>query len=338
MRISAVIIVFNLEDYIGEAIDSVLNQSRRPDEIIVVDDCSTDASAERVKAYGADVRYLRMPVNSGALLTALEGVKAAIGDVVCMLDGDDYWAPNKIEVVEREFLSDPDLLLLSHEHVRVDADGTDLKIVDETHHNISAIRRQAQSRAQLSALLRETVLDQKGYWLGSAYSFRRALFDIDKFESQIAGFGAEKLRKTYLDLTIAPFLVLTNPSKNVGYTPDTRFYYRIHDKASLSGNVTPEKARESALKGKTINELINRILHENGAAPRQLSRRRLILEEFDFLCALYQSDLKTAARLYAKLARRFWNTRQLVKETKRFVAVAFLGAERFLQLKTKASR
>jgi glycosyltransferase involved in cell wall biosynthesis len=338
MRISAVIIVFNLEEYIGQAIDSVLNQSRKPDEIIVVDDCSTDASAERVNAYGQDVRYLRMPRNSGALLTALEGVKAATGDVVCMLDGDDYWAANKVEVVEREFLDDAELLLLSHDHVRVNADGADLKIVDETHQNISAIWRQAQSRAQLSSLLRETVLDQKGYWLGSAYSFRRALFDIDKFERQIALFGADKLRKTYLDLTIAPFLVLTNPGKNVGYTPDTRFYYRIHDKASLSGNLTPEKARESALKGRTINELIDRILQENGATPRQLSRRRLILEEFDFLCALYRSDMKTAARLYAKLAGRLWNKRQLVNETKPFAAVAHLGPERFLQLKTKASR
>ena len=94
MRISVVVIVFNLDAYIGQAIDSVLCQTRKADEVIVVDDCSTDQSAERVKAYGDKVRYLRMPKNCGALLTALHGVKAASGDIVCMLDGDDYWLPS----------------------------------------------------------------------------------------------------------------------------------------------------------------------------------------------------------------------------------------------------
>lgn len=335
MRISVVVIVFNLEDYIEQAIDSVLAQTRPADEIIVVDDCSTDQSAERVKAYGDKVRLQRMPRNSGALLAALHGVKAASGEVICMLDGDDYWAANKLEAVEREFLADPDLMLLSHDHVRVDESGHELPVRDGTHWNIAAVRRRAKSAGHLSELLRESVLEQKGYWLGSAYSFRAALFDLPKFEAQIERFGFEGLRQTYLDLVIAPFLVLTNAGKTVGYTPGTRFFYRIHDKASLAGNVTPQKAIQSAARGRTINELIGLILRENHAPAARLRRRALILQHYDYLTALYSRKFGRAARLYARLAARLWNWRQLEKETRRFVAVLVLGPQKFLALKER---
>lgn len=336
MRISVVVIVFNLDAYIGQAIDSVLSQTRKADEVIVVDDCSTDQSAERVKAYGDKVRYLRMPRNSGALLAALHGVKAASGDIVCMLDGDDYWSANKLTVVDREFLANPDLMLLSHDHARVDLNGVELSVRDDTHKNIAFIRRRAKSAEQFSDLLRETILEQRGYWLGSAYSFRKCLFDVPKFEDQIGRCNFEKLRETYLDLIIAPFLVLTNPRKKVGYTPDTRFFYRIHDKASLAGNVSPEKARQSARKGRNINELIDLILRENQASPAHLRRRNLILQHYDYLSALYSGDFGVAARLYGQLARSHWNWAQLKKETKRLVAVRILGPEKFLTLKHKA--
>jgi len=337
MRISVVVLVFNLEPYIAQAIHSVLGQTRMADEVIVVDDCSTDRSSDIVKGFGDQVSYLRTPTNSGALLAALEGVKAATADVVCMLDGDDYWAANKLEVVEREFVADPELMLLSHDHVRVDEYGTDLGIQDNTHRNIASILKRATSPDDLSTLLRETILQQKGYWLGSAYSFRKSLFDIAKFERQIADFGLDRLRQTYLDLVIAPFLVLTNPLSRVGYTPDTSFLYRIHEKASLAGNVTPEKALKSAIKGRTINELIELILRRNGATSAHLHRRELILREYDFLLALYRRHWSEAARLYLRLALRHWNRAELKKETVRLLAVRILGPDKFLRVKERHS-
>jgi glycosyltransferase involved in cell wall biosynthesis len=333
MRISVVIIAFNLQDFIGEAIDSVLRQTRTADELIVVDDCSTDDSPQRVKVYGAAVRYIRMPTNSGALMTALEGVKAASGDVICMLDGDDYWAANKLEVVEREFRANPNLMLLSHDHVRVDEKGTELPIRDDTHRNVASLRQIAKSADEFSNLLRTTILNQKGYWLGSAYAFRRELFALPLFEKQIQCFGFDRLKQTYLDLVIAPYLVLTNPDRSVGYAGDTRLYYRIHGQGSLAGNSTPEKAIRSARKGRTINELILLILETNGAAPAFIERRVMLLREYDFLCALYDGNFKKAVRLYARLAANHWNGRQIVKETKRLLAVATLGPKKFLKLK-----
>lgn len=335
LRISAVVIVFNLEDFIEEAIESVLAQTRKADEIIVVDDCSSDSSAERVKAFGGKVRYRRMPENSGALLAALDGVRTASGDIICMLDGDDYWAANKLQVIEREFSADANLMLLSHRHIRVNDKGADLLIRDETHRNINYLKKKSKSTDHFSELLKDAILDQKGFWLGSAYAFRKSSFNSCEFSRQIDKFGTDRLRTTYLDLAIAPFLVLTNPSMRVGYTSDTVFSYRIHERGSMGGHVSVEKARQSALKGRTINELIDLILRENCAAPAHLRRRGRILQEYDFLAALYEGEFIKAARLYVRLAGRHWKWRRLMKETQRLIIVGILGPRKFVTLKHK---
>ena len=69
-----------------------------------------------------------------------------------------------------------------------------------------------------------------------------------------------------------------------------------------------------------------------------LQRRKLILQHYDFLSALYSRDFDTAARLYARLARRYWSWGQLKKETGRFLAVRILGPQKFLTLKQMARR
>jgi glycosyltransferase involved in cell wall biosynthesis len=333
MRISVVVIAYNLQSFVGDAIRSVLTQTRQADEIIVVDDCSTDDTAAVIRSFGDSVKFLAMPENSGALVTALRGVKEATGDIICMLDGDDYWSANKIEVVEREFSANPSLMLLSHDHVRVDATGRELGVRDETHFNIEALRRQASSQHDLSRSFKQTILEQRGYWLGSAYSFRRRCFDSELFQGQLATFGSDKLHDTYLDLVVAPFLVLTNPDGDVGYAPDAMLYYRIHDRGSLAGNRTPEKAIRSAKKGRTINELIYSIFLQNKADQSLMQRRVRILREYDYLVALYSAEWFKAIRLYFDLLLGFWNVRQAIKESKRLLAVSLLGVRRFLVLK-----
>jgi len=65
MTISVVIPAYNAAEYIGRAIDSVLAQTRRPDEIIVVDDGSTDDTAGIVETYGLQVRLIRQEKRRG---------------------------------------------------------------------------------------------------------------------------------------------------------------------------------------------------------------------------------------------------------------------------------
>ena len=97
--LSVVVTCYNLEDYVGEAIASVLSQDFGGEvEIIVVDDCSTDASADRIRAH-PQARYVRTERNSGVLLATLAGLQECASEVVFFLDGDDIWEPGKLSAV-----------------------------------------------------------------------------------------------------------------------------------------------------------------------------------------------------------------------------------------------
>ena len=95
--ISVVIPCYNREPFLAETIESVLKQTRPIGEIIVVDDGSTDRSAEVARSYGAEV--IALGRNCGNSVARNVGVEAARGDLIASLDSDDYWDLNHCEVV-----------------------------------------------------------------------------------------------------------------------------------------------------------------------------------------------------------------------------------------------
>jgi len=97
MTISVVIPAYNAAEYIGRAIDSVLAQTRRPDEIIVVDDGSTDDTASIVETYGSQVRLIRQE-NAGVSAARNTGIDAATGEWIAFLDSDDEWLKEKLQL------------------------------------------------------------------------------------------------------------------------------------------------------------------------------------------------------------------------------------------------
>lgn len=103
LPVSVVIPMFNGACFIHEAIASVLNQTRQPQEIIVVDDCSTDDSVPRAKQIAADspvpIRVIRLETNSGSPARPMNtGIQAANGEIICVLDQDDVWLPTKLQL------------------------------------------------------------------------------------------------------------------------------------------------------------------------------------------------------------------------------------------------
>jgi GT2 family glycosyltransferase len=82
---------------VGEAIESVLAQSYRAWELIVVDDGSTDGTAEHLAQYGADIRHISRQ-RSGVAATRNYGVGIARGRYLAFLDSDDLWMPRKLEI------------------------------------------------------------------------------------------------------------------------------------------------------------------------------------------------------------------------------------------------
>ena len=93
--ITVIIPVHNGERYLAEAIHSVLAQALPPDEIIVVDDGSTDASAAIAQSFGPPVRVLTQ-ANLGPAAARNLGVQHATGELLAFLDADDLWLPDKL--------------------------------------------------------------------------------------------------------------------------------------------------------------------------------------------------------------------------------------------------
>jgi glycosyltransferase involved in cell wall biosynthesis len=97
LSVSVVIPCYNAEKYIAEAIASALGQTRPPDEVIVVDDDSTDSSVEVIRRF--PVTLLRTGRNSGHAAARNVGIRAARGEAIAWLDADDRWDPVHLETV-----------------------------------------------------------------------------------------------------------------------------------------------------------------------------------------------------------------------------------------------
>jgi glycosyltransferase involved in cell wall biosynthesis len=107
MRISALIPTHNRRKYIFRAIDSVLSQTPPVDEVLVVDDGSTDGTAEAIDSqYGDRVRLIRQP-NLGVSGARLRAVREARGEWIAFLDSDDEWAPDRIRVLSEAAMAVP---------------------------------------------------------------------------------------------------------------------------------------------------------------------------------------------------------------------------------------
>src|SRR5271170_3693152 len=114
-RVTVLIDTYNYGRFIGEAIESVLAQDFPAEqmEILVVDDGSTDDTAERVKPFAARVQY-HYKTNGGQGSALNTGVEKASGEIIILLDADDYWLPGKIRRVVETFEANPGAGMVHH--------------------------------------------------------------------------------------------------------------------------------------------------------------------------------------------------------------------------------
>jgi glycosyltransferase involved in cell wall biosynthesis len=117
--VSVIIPVYNYDRYLAEAIESVVTQTYQDLEPIVVDDGSTDQSAEVARSFaGRGVRYCHQ-VHAGIGPARNKGVELAQGDFLAFLDADDRWPQQKIERQLRAFDDDPTLEMVFGQAVQL---------------------------------------------------------------------------------------------------------------------------------------------------------------------------------------------------------------------------
>lgn len=123
MRFSVIVPVYNVENYIEQCLDSILNQTYQNFEVILVDDGSTDRSAKLCDEYGIR-HYQKIKVlhkkNQGVLAARVDGICNANGQFCVFVDSDDFVEPNLLEVVDSYLNRDleVDILLYSFVYYR----------------------------------------------------------------------------------------------------------------------------------------------------------------------------------------------------------------------------
>ncbi len=102
-EVSIIMPTYNRSQKVVRAVESVLDQSFRDFEIIVVDDGSTDDTCQSLAKFGSSITYIRCPLNRGVSAARNAGVRTASAPWIAFLDSDDYWLRDKLGV-QMEFL------------------------------------------------------------------------------------------------------------------------------------------------------------------------------------------------------------------------------------------
>lgn len=166
--VSVVVNTYNHDRFIAQALQSVLDQTFPADqvEIIVVDDGSTDSTPQIMQTFLPRVRYIRKE-NGGQVSAFHAGVAEARGDIVAFLDGDDWWAQEKLAAVVDAFEKNPAIACVGHAYHEVDSNGRITATMVPTEDRLSLENPRA---AELSSSLR--------LFLGtSRFAIRRAVLE-----------------------------------------------------------------------------------------------------------------------------------------------------------------
>jgi len=123
--VSVIMPAYNAKLYIEEAIRSVLDQDYPNIELIVIDDGSSDGTAELAESLGERVRVIRQ-INGGPAAARNKGIADARGELIAFLDADDLWLPGKVSAQVRYLAEHPDVGLVYGKFIRWDgrSDGS----------------------------------------------------------------------------------------------------------------------------------------------------------------------------------------------------------------------
>lgn len=122
LSITAVIPTYNRAVSLPRAIESIIKQSHAVDEILIIDDGSSDSTEQVCAGFGNNLRYIRHSTNKGASAARNTGIREASKEWIAFLDSDDYWLEDKL-VKQMRFMHDHNLNVSCTNFSLIGADG-----------------------------------------------------------------------------------------------------------------------------------------------------------------------------------------------------------------------
>ena len=132
--VSIVMPAYNCEEFIGTALDSLIQQTYVNWEVNIVDDCSTDNTLDIIASYSRKderIKYVQLEVNSGAAVARNKSVALAQGKYIAFLDSDDVWFPEKLEK-QIAFMSENEYTFTCTAYNKIDENDASLNQVIAT--------------------------------------------------------------------------------------------------------------------------------------------------------------------------------------------------------------
>lgn len=224
--ISVIVPCYNVESYVEDCLKSILNQTYKNLEIIVINDASTDKTAEIVQRYQKKderITFIDSTVNRGLSDVRNQGLQVSHGDYLSFVDSDDILAHNFYEVLMNEMDSDPQIDIAQC-------------VLDEFHTVPSKSRPSiicgdfvAMTEASRIDLIKQ---DGVTFVMQSNKLFKRKIFDHIRYPS---GRLHEDLYVIYDEYEVAD---------KVSFTNKTSYYYRVKREGSITSTLSAKRVQD----------------------------------------------------------------------------------------------
>jgi glycosyltransferase involved in cell wall biosynthesis len=124
MKISVCLASYNGSKYINKQIESILYQLRETDELVIVDDNSSDETVKIIEDFkDPRIKLINNVFNLGVVKNFERAINNATGDIIFLSDQDDVWLPNKVEKILEVFQKYPDITLVLSDAQIIDSEG-----------------------------------------------------------------------------------------------------------------------------------------------------------------------------------------------------------------------
>ncbi len=223
LSVSVVMTSYNYGQYLKTTIESVLNQTRPAREVIIIDDGSSDNSAEVAATFGERIKFIRQE-NQGVCAARNNGARLASGDVIAFMDSDDIWRTQKLERQIKAFESDAEVGIVS----------CGIRFFNERNETIVEYSEGMNGYVARDILLYEKpVLNTTA----SAIAVRRDVFErTGGFDENRALFSAEDREFCYRAALVS----------KLAFVPEILVDYRIHGNNGHLNIARMERALEAA--------------------------------------------------------------------------------------------
>jgi len=242
-NVSIIMPAYNHANFIGEAIESVLNQSYEEFEFVIVDDGSTDNTADVVKKYNDSRIKYHYQQNADAFNAINSGISLSSGDIISIINSDDVYHPQRIEKMLRVMSITNSLLIF-----------TDLDLIDmwsnkltNMSHPFNELIKSLRSKLQQTGSLKQTLISGNLAVTTSNIMFSKKLVEA------IGRFKPYRYAHDYDFILRA----LSLKEGAVTYIPEQLLSYRVHFNNTISENPAKVHIETFTILLENLTELVN---------------------------------------------------------------------------------